>query len=190
MRYITKITVYHEKEIRIQTANNSKMKFLNVHLKGLTGRMHPNLKHIITTRDVQKACCHTKFLCDDLYSYEKKSKYQGGSPFCRLCTEQSTENENNIHIIATCEAYSEIRKYRKDNIIYVCNEATPAFNIDPIMQEKTLFTQFILDCTSMNLPHRIIPESDLFISVLKLSRDLCFGITKLRTEKLKLIQLN
>ena len=96
----------------------------------------------------------------------------------------------NNHIIATCEAYSEISNDINEKIIHVCNEATPAFNIDPIMQEKTLFTQFILDCTSMNLPHRIIPESDLFISVLKLSRDLCFGITKLRTEKLKMIQLN
>ena len=186
----TKITVYHEKEIRIQAAKNSKMKFLNVNLKGLTGQMHPNLKHIITTRDVQKARCHTKFLCDDLYTYEKKAKYQGGSPLCRLCTEQSTENENNIHIIATCEAYFEIRNDIKEKIIHVCNEATPAFNIDLIMKEKTLFTQFVLDCTSMNLPQRIIPESDLFISVLKLSRDLCFGITKLRSEKLKMLQLN
>ena len=166
------------------------MKFLNVNLKGLTGRPHPNLNHIVSTRDVQKARCHTKFLCDDLYTYEKKAKYQGGSPFCRLCTEQSTENENNIHIIATCKAYSEIRNDVKEKIIHVFKEAIPAFNIVHIMQDKTLFTQFILDCTSMNLPHRINPESDLFISVLKLSRDLCFGISKLRTEKLKMLQLN
>ena len=63
--------------------------------------------------------------------------------------------------------------------------AIPVFNLDEIVQNDVMKTQFILDCTSINLPFRINADSDLFRTILRLSRDLCFGITKLRTEKLK-----
>lgn len=102
----TKLTVHYEKYFRSLAAKNSKMKFFNVDLKGLNGRPHPVLSGIFTTKDVQKSRSHVKLLCDDLYTYEKRAKYDGGSPNCRLCfKEEQQENiiENVTHIISICE---------------------------------------------------------------------------------------
>ena len=38
---LTKITVFHENQLRIASSTNSKMKYLNVNAKGLNGRPHP-----------------------------------------------------------------------------------------------------------------------------------------------------
>ena len=108
----TKIIIFHEKKLRAAASNNSKMVYLNVSLKGLNGRPHPALAGINSTKDVLKSRAHIKLLTDDLYTFEKKSKYQGGSPHCRLCTEPG-QNVNNIedlvHILTICKTYQEIR---------------------------------------------------------------------------------
>ena len=70
----------------------------------------------------------------------------------------------------------------------VCDSKLPETYFNEISQDKRLLTQFILDCTSMNLPNRISPDSDFFIEILRLSRDLCYGISRQRTEKLKLLK--
>jgi hypothetical protein len=58
-RYIlTKITVYHEKQLRGKGAKNSKMNYLNVAIKGLNGRPRPALLDVKTTKDVQKMRPH------------------------------------------------------------------------------------------------------------------------------------
>ena len=50
---ITKITAYHEKQLRMDSIKNSKMTYFNVNVKGLNGRVHPALSGIISTRGVQ-----------------------------------------------------------------------------------------------------------------------------------------
>ena len=181
----TKVTVFHENNLRVLAANNSKMKFLNVNLKGLNGRPHPALLQINTTRDYLRTRCHLKFLCDDFYTYERKAKFQGGSPCCRLCADNL--NEDTVHIIATCTAYSDIRVRILDTMKRACLEATPIFHVNNLFDDNMLLTQFVLDCTSSNLPRRINQECDLFSTILSLSRDLCFGIARTRLEKLKLL---
>ena len=180
---LTKITVYWEKELRERASKHSNMKFLNVNLKGLNGRPHPCLKFIRTTRDARKARSHLKFLCSDIYTFEKKGKYQGGSSKCRLCL---NENENIVHIISICPTYSEIRTRILEEMKAICETV---ITFDDILSDNEMKTQFILDCTSPNLACRISPDSDIYQSVLKLSRDLCFGILKHRTEQLKILNL-
>ena len=138
-----------------------------------------------TTRDYLKTRCHLKFLCDDFYTYERKAKFQGGSPCCRLCADNL--NEDTVHIIATCTAYSDIRVRILDTMKRACLEATPIFHVNDLFDDNMLLTQFVLDCTSSNLPRRINQECDLFSTILSLSRDLCFGIARTRLEKLKLL---
>ena len=45
----TKVTAYHEKEMRSSAASNSKMQYLNVQLCGLIGHPHPALLNIFTS---------------------------------------------------------------------------------------------------------------------------------------------
>ena len=162
------------------------MQFININLKGLNGRPHPCLRHIYTARDAVKARCHVKFLCCDVYTLEKKAKFQGGDPKCRLCC--SKDSEKIVHIVSICEAYSELRMRILNEIKIACESSLPRFEIDDLLQDNFLKTQFILDCSSFNLPLRINADSDLYVTVLKLSRDFCYGISKLRTEKLKFMQ--
>jgi len=167
---LTKITAYHESELR----------------KGLNGQPHPILLNIFTSRDALKARSHVKFLCGDIYTQKRKSKYKGGSAICRLCDCQ--EIEEIVHIITTCTSYDDMRERILNEMRIVCDSKLPETFFNEISQDKRLLTQFILDCTSMNLPNRISPDSDFFIEILRLSRDLCYGISRQRTEKLKLLK--
>ena len=182
---LAKITVFYESELRKAASGNSKMRYFNVNLKGLNGRPHPVLHNIVSSRDALKARCHIKFLCGDIYTQERKSRYQGGSPICRLC--DNHEKEEIVHILTICTAYKEIRERIMNEIKSVCESKLPKSYFEDIYQNKQLLTQFILDCTSMNLSKRINADSEIFLEILSLSRDLCFGITRLRSEKLKLL---
>ena len=50
----TKITAFHELELRGMANNISLIKYLNTSLSSLRGRKHPSLSNIITSQDVRK----------------------------------------------------------------------------------------------------------------------------------------
>ena len=107
---ITKITAYHEKQLRINSIKNSKMIYLNINVKGLNGRVHPALSGIVSTQSVQKSRAHIKMLCSDVYTYKLKSEYQGGSAHCRLCLDPNHDNtEDLVHILTQCSFYTDVR---------------------------------------------------------------------------------
>ena len=54
-----------------------------------------------------------------------------------------------------------------------------------IFTDHLLLTQFILDCTSFNLPYRVNYSDPKSSEIFKLSRYLCFHINKTRLQKLK-----
>ena len=56
------ICIYHENKIKELAKSNSKMKYLNITLNGLTGRAHPALLNIFTVQDTKKLIIHLKFL--------------------------------------------------------------------------------------------------------------------------------
>ena len=186
---LTKITVHHEKELRQLASRNSKMKFLNIDLKGLNGRPHHLLYNINTTREAIRARSHIKFLCDDVYTFEKRAKYSGGSPTCRLCLGSDDTVEDMVHIIANCSAYGDLRSRILSQMKIACEMEIPAAYLEDLFEDDDLLTQFVLDCTSFNLPKRICPKSDLFLTILDLSRDFCFKIARIRSEGLRLLYL-
>ena len=57
---MTKITIFHENELRIVAETNDCMKYLNVKLTGLTGKFHPCLSGIVTTEEFKKLRPHLK----------------------------------------------------------------------------------------------------------------------------------
>ena len=188
-RYIlTKITVYHEKQLRRKGDKNSKMNYLNIAIKGLNGRPHPALLNVKTTHDVQKMRPHIKMLSGDYYTYKMKADYQGGSPHCRLCQESSPNNENEEdikHILTDCSAYSEVRERIFKEIEEICEKSSGGIKFNNMVKDKNQLTQFILDCSSINLPTRFSNDDILCSKMFELSRDLCFSINKTRLEILK-----
>jgi len=179
-----KITAYCENELRSLAAKNSKMKWFNVSVKGLNSKPHPLLSGIATTKEVLKSRAHMKLLCDDLFTYEKKAKYEGGSAHCRLCLSEN-EIEDVEHIINNCSLYTEMRDRVKFEMKEICNQILPSSCVEEIFVDPSSFTQFVLDFTSLNLPVRIDNSSEVFNMLLNLSRDLCFGILKIRSQKLR-----
>ena len=77
---ITKITAFHERELRQLTVDNSAMIYLNVSLIGLNGRLHPAITGVTTSHQVKKMRPHIKMLCGNYLTYEIKSSQSGGSP--------------------------------------------------------------------------------------------------------------
>ena len=134
---------------------------------------------------------HLKILCSDAYTYEIKALYQGGSPLCRLCTgypRGSTENENITHIVTQCDAYSDLRSRILHQMELIFASAKTKINFKQMLSNNRELCQFIHECTSLNLPTRISEEDDICPRLFVLSCDLRHGISKLRSQKLKLIK--
>ena len=82
---LTKITSFHERELREAAAANSQMRYLNVSVLGLRGRLHPSITNVSTTHAVKKMRPHIKMLTGNYLTFQEKSRQSGGDPSCRLC---------------------------------------------------------------------------------------------------------
>ena len=108
------------------------MCYLNVDLIGLNNRCHPALLGVTDTQGVPKLRAHLKMLCNDLYTYKRKAEYQGGSPLCRLCKENSEDLE---HILTSCNIYNEVRGRIIDEMEEICIESKSG--VTSVKSEKT-----------------------------------------------------
>ena len=184
----TMVTVYHEKKLRTASIKNSKMKYLNVNIKGLNGRPHPALDNILSSDQVRKMRAHVKMLCMDLYTYETRALFQGGSPNCKLCEPPNPpllNVESICHIIAHCSAYEDLRARILLQMDIILRGTDNNIDFKLIVADKEALTQFILDCTSLNLPVRVSPSDEVCPRVFQLSRDFCFSIYKRRLSLLR-----
>ena len=66
----TKVTIWHEKELKRMSVGNSKMQYLNVELSNLSGRPRPVL-HNLSSQGAKKLCIHLKFLTCDFLTNER-----------------------------------------------------------------------------------------------------------------------
>ena len=158
------------------------MTLLNVELLGLSGRSHPALQNIFSTQGVRKLRAHLKFLSGDFFTAERAAKDQSGlNPSCTLC---GAETESVTHIIAVCRALSGTRDRILPELMNTTARVQPLSRILEQPSPSEL-TQFILDCTSINLDESIrVPSHNKGTSdIFRVSRDLCFAITN---ERLRL----
>ena len=189
---LTKITAFHENELRKKADTNDNLKFLNVSILGLRGKHHPSLSNLITSHDVQKSQPHIKMLCNDYYTYEKRANQSGGSPHCRSCSDPNKQTggslpiEDIIHILTVCSSYADTRERILKEFSILCHksEANIDFN-NNIMANKNKLCQFLLDPTSINLDLRINVTDPLLPEFFKLSRDLCHSI---HTKRMNIIK--
>ena len=185
----TKITVYYENLLRNQALQNSKMRFLNVSVQGLSGVPHPALLNIQTTQEVRKLRAHVKFLCGDYLTAERLWKDQGLSPVCRLC---SAPVESFEHILTQCRATIEIHSNMLPELLNTVLTVDPSCSLlfGPI--DSHCLTQFILDCTSLNLPNRIriAAHNPKVYAIFSVARNWCYGISRARARLLSQLKTN
>ena len=190
----TKITVYHENELRAKADRIDKMKYLNVSLLGLNGTPHPVLLNIRTSREVRSLRPVLKLLAGDYYSYEERANRSGGSPHCRLCSAEGENNpqvENVEHIVTKCVGTETVRIKLMPDIISATSSAKSEVDISGIFDNSIVMTQYLLDCTSMNLrnQHRIHINDPACPLIYSLSRNLLNGIHQERIRKLKNLEI-
>ena len=178
----TKITIYHEKELRQQAALNSKMVYLNVQLQGLSGCPHPVLQNINNMQEVKKLRIHLKFLTGDFLTAERLAKDTGSDPRCKLCP---SPEESTNHVLTQCKATQDIKNRLLPELLNVIALVQPSCTLLLSPQPKYL-TQFLLDCTSPNLPCSIrIPSHNPRVAeVFQVSRNWCYGIGRARARLL------
>ena len=182
--YKTKIIQFHEKEQRQLAKSNSSMKYLNVDLLGLSGKIHPIISNIYTSKEVETAIPHIKMLCLNYYTCELKSKYKGGSDKCPRCIDYKTDNIQHILTSHISEKGYNILL----DIEEICTRSDSQLSLNKIYQNEEDFCQFILDPTSMNLTSRISFDDSYLSIIIKKCRDYCFIIDKERKIALDLMR--
>ena len=181
---MTKITAFHEKEMRKKASKNEFMKYFNVSLFGLRGKLHPAVTNIYTAHSVKKVRPHIKMLVGDYLTFEKKSEQSGGSPFCKLC--DKSEPESLVHLIANCSGLSETRDKIKSGIDILIKNANLKINVNALSSSE--LTQLIIDPTSMNLKIRVNINHKIVPALFQLSRDFCYAIDRCRAKLYKQVQ--
>ena len=180
----TKVIVYYEKKLRAASATNSRMNYLNVQLHGLTGRPHPALSGILTTRDTKKLRHHIKFLAGDFLTAERQAKDQPQlNPACKLCLAPVESPE---HVIISCRAMADIRQRIFPELMNAVAIVYPASLILKY-QPPSQLAQFVIDCTSFNLhdSYRIPSHVPGLSSIFSISRDWCAAVSNERTRLLR-----
>ena len=181
----TRITVWHEEELRRKSVSNSKMQYLNVQLCGLSGRPHPALLNIYTTQEAKKLRLHLKFLTCDFLTNERLSLDKPSiSPACTLCQAPTDSIE---HVLVACGATSEVRNRLLPELLNTVAKVQPMSQILMNNQPASILTQFVLDCTSINLPETIrVPAHNPGVSdIFRVSRAWCFAVSSERSRLLK-----
>ena len=151
----TKITAYHERQLRSKAAKNQNLEYFNVQLLGLCGTPHPVIRYITDSRDAYKLKAHLKFLIGDILSHEKLSRERGGDPSCRLC---HSPIEDVTHILVDCPKMAETRQRLLPELLNLVADIQPQnCLLDSSKTSSRDLAQFILDPSSSNLAstHRI-----------------------------------
>ena len=185
----TRVTVWHETDLRRKSLTNSKMRYLNVQVSGLSGASHPAIRGIYTTREVKKVRPYLKFLTSDFLTNERKSLDQPHlSPACVLC---NSSVESIEHVLTVCIATQRIRDRLLRDLMNVVSAVQPSCSVLLPHTDTSILAQFILDCTSLNLPnsHRIPAHNPGITEVFKISRDWAYAINSERSRLLKKLKL-
>ena len=144
---------YHEGVLRQKAIGNIKLQFFNVQVTGLSGKLHPALSWVLTTRDVMIIRPHIKMLSGDYMCYEYLAHDRGVSPHCRMCqhtTHLQAPTENMVHLLTRCRATADTRVRLMPDILNLVSDLIPNNRLLTSPTHDQL-TQFLLDCSSLNL---------------------------------------
>ena len=180
---------HHEVVLRKKAATNIKLQYLNVQATGLTGRPHPMLSWILTTQDVVLSRPHIRMLAGDLLCYSFLAHDRGSDPHCRLCQALSplpAPAEDYEHLLTACKATADTRDSKLPGLYNIIAQYFEQHRL-LTMPSHSLLTQFIIDCTSLNLPAdaRVPPDHPGQPAITKQCSVVISAILKERTKQLK-----
>ena len=183
------VTSHHESILREKAGSNLKLSYLNVQATGLSGRTHPVLSWLLTSRDVALIRPHLRMLAGDYQCYAYLSHDRGLEPHCRLCKTISNNPapaEDLAHVLTRCRATSDIRNKYIPDLFNTVASFLPSNRLLSSTTHEHL-TQFILDCSSLNLPisMRIPPNHHSFTTITRQCSLMINGIHKERVRQLK-----
>ena len=181
----TKITQFHEKELRAKAETNTYMKYFNVNLLGLSGKLHPAITGIYTENHVRVMKPHIRMLIGNFTTYKLKSERDSQtSSKCRICNSDEYEDDI-VHIltfhISTC------MKQILEEIKSLCLMSKSSLDFSVIEDNPDTLTQFILDPASMNLNQRVNISDPILPELYKKCRDYCYTADKERRTALSLL---
>ena len=161
------------------------MGYLNVSALSLRGKPHPSLWGATTTSEVKEMRPHLKMLCGDYYSYAVRAAQSGGSSHCRLCGFHTEDINHIINCLETSKAKFDTLGYLSNAV----HQTKYPINFTSLSESK-FFTQFILDCTSMNLPNqfRVNIRDPAVTNIFKAARKMVNSIHSERLRKLKKLE--
>ena len=181
----TRVTNWHEAHLRTLAVSNSKMQYLNVQITGLSGAPHPALRNIFTSQDVKKLRHHLKFLTGDyLCNFRLALDQPNRNPACELCDAPEDTIE---HILVVCRATHAVRERLLPDLLNIVSEVQPMCGILSNHAVAPILTQFVIDCSSLNLPDnfRVPAHNPLITEIYRCWRDWAFAINSERTRLLK-----
>ena len=184
----TMVTVHHERCLRDQAVENPRLEYLNVSVNGLTGKRHPIMYNIESTYEAERARVHIKMLSGDYPCFENLARDGNVPPFCRICSPEiisgDPPTESLAHVLSHCVGTSGTRSRLLPDLLNTIASVCPD---NPVLNEYSHMTQFILDPTSLNLPlaARISPENPTLSSVLSCCRNFAYQIHKDRIRLLR-----
>ena len=177
----TKISAFHECQLRQQALENSVMKFFNVSLIGLRGRLHYCLLDVDDSRKVALISPHVQMMIGNYFTGYLSSK--GPTQECPLCDTLVTSYIDSLtHLIATCVALNAERNRVLEEYTTLCKNINSPIVFNDFQESKMKLAQFILDPASLNLNRRVNISDPNLHKFLKISRNFCFLINKRRRE--------
>ena len=180
----TQVTVHRETELREKSKSNSKMKYLNVQIQGFSGIPHPVLLNISNTQDIMRLRHHIKIFAGDFLTAERLAADNGSDHKCKL---RHAQVEDLDHVLTQCRASTDIRERILPELLNTVLQAQPDCSILLCPVQAQHLTQFILDCTSLNLPSscRVVVHNPAAGRVFHVARNWCFGISRARARLLQ-----
>ena len=132
-------------------------------------------------------------LSGDYLSYVNLDHDRGLGPHCRMCqviSELPAPPEDLTHILTSCRATADTRTRIMPTLLNTVSDHYPRNRLLVSVSHEIL-TQFILDCSSLNLPNdvRIHPNHPGYLSISQQCSNLVYGIHKDRTRQLKALGL-
>ena len=186
------VTTHHEFIWRQKASMNIKLQFLNVQATGLSGKPHPVVAWAVTTQDVATVRPHIKMLAGDYLCYYHLAHDRGTEPYCPLCKDLTapaqTPTEDMVHLLTLCKGTKETRDRLLPDLLNPVASHSPDNLLLSFPPDKQ-FTQFILDCTSLNLPNKLrIPSNHPgFNNITRQCSRYIFAIHKHRSSQLQSI---
>ena len=152
------------------------MNYLNVNIQGLSGHPHPALYQILNVQEIEKVRAHLKFLTCDL-NYRSHEDTEAMLP-CALC--ETKFNSLEEHSLLTCIKTLEIRSRMYPELVNAVAQIAPSCRILRYNPPSNILAQFVLDCTSFNLPAdiRLPLQCTNLGNIFRVARDWCFAILK------------